>query len=198
MEAFYYYCHLAGPEGCPFYAETPIAIESRLKSILNGLKNNPIVVPATPLSGDRPQIVTYTSMQRLIATSLYRPLIFFPSLAKILSSLERGDGHPYVELAAKMSGEPLICEIPPPDGTIPDPIEIEGSADAFPAVMCGEADPMLDTPDEFQQYANALVNISKSTGSTMAGNFRLKCANWNVRAKWIYSGMSSIAAKGHH
>ncbi|PVH87626.1 alpha/beta-hydrolase [Cadophora sp. DSE1049] len=183
MNAFYDFCHIAGPSGCNFHADTPEAIKARLDRLLASIKKNPVIVPAEKSPSNRPEIVSFSSVRRLISKSLYQPISIFPSLAEGLASLEIGDGVPFIK-AQGVSKDPISCGN---DSELKADLS-EGTGDAFPAVMCSEASRLLDTPDEFQKYVDALTELSPSTGAIMAQDFRLQCAGWTVQAKWNFTG----------
>ncbi|KAL2069857.1 hypothetical protein VTL71DRAFT_14536 [Oculimacula yallundae] len=183
MSAFYDLCHLTGPSGCKFHDKTPEAIEARLHNLLTVIKKNPVIVPAQNSSSNRPEIVSYSDVQRLISKSLYRPINIFPLLAEALAALEVGNGAPFIQ-AQGVPKDPISCG----NGSGLEDDLSEGTGDAFPAIMCSEADPLLDTPEEFQKYVDTLKEISPSTGVVMAQDFRLQCAGWTVRSKWDFTG----------
>ena len=184
MNAFYHFCHLSGPSKCKFYSPSPQVIEARLDAVLMNLKIHPIVVPPTQL-GDLPELVTYSWVKRFISSALYRPIILFPSLAKTLAALETGDGAPFLNLSGV--GESFSCDCDacgmPPE----PPAELEGTEDAFRAIMCTDGSGMNDTVQEFEKYSEHLIRQSKAAGAVNV-LFRMSCAGWNVKAKWRFPG----------
>lgn len=188
MTAFYHYCHLAGPKSCEFYADSLEDIRIRLTNLLKTIKKKPVVVSAQPFSGYRPAVVSYSSVRRRITASFYRPIQMFPTLARALAALEKGDGRQFFETGMEGNEIPISCEA----GPVEQVGLVEGTADAFLAVMCSESAPLLGDADDFQKYVDVLANISETTGVTMAQNFRLKCAEWGIRAKWQYEGMYDL------
>lgn len=187
MDSFYRFCYQAGPQNCSFYALSPDEIEVRLITLLADIRKHPVIVPA-PLSGGRPEVVSFSGLRKLIASALYRPLVMFPPLAETLSALEAGDGRLFIELSGQGSGDPVLCESDP--GANPEFPDVEGTEDASKAILCSDAAPMNLTVDQFGEYANELAQISKSAGATMA-NMPLDCVGWSVRAKWRFDGMST-------
>ncbi|KAK0120000.1 hypothetical protein ONS95_011418 [Cadophora gregata] len=184
MAAFYDFCHIAGPSRCRFFAKTPEAIKERLDRLLTAIKKSPVIVPANKSPSNRPELISFSSVRRLISKSFYQPISIFPTLAEGLAGLEIGDGVPFIT-AQGVSKSPISCG----NGSDVELELSEGTSDAFPAVMCSEAQPLLDTPDEFQKYVDALTGLSSATGAIMAQDFRLQCAGWTVRAKWNFTGM---------
>jgi len=190
MNAFYKYCHLAGPEGCAFYSSTPEAIEARLDAVLESLKVRPIVVPMPLRIAGLPEVIYYSSVRQLIATSLYQPVYMFPAVANILASLEAGDGTPFVDLYGA-SQTPLSCD-PQPSNPSPAIENKEGTADAFSAVVCTDGGEMDDSIEAVEGYTKGILEASKAAGPVNAMS-RMRCVGWRIRAKWRYSGTSYSA-----
>jgi hypothetical protein len=191
MAAFYHFCDKAGPSTCAFYTSTPSKIEERLQTVLRNLKTHPVIVPALGETTGLPEIITYSSLQRLISATLYRPILLFPFLAHILASLEAGDGLPFMEVVSTfgMHNE-FSCECEA-SGVPPISLEIEGNDDASIAIQCADGGEMHDTVEEFEKYANYLLSQGKITGAVSA-LFRMGCAGWNVKPKWRFSGNFSL------
>ena len=146
MDAFYHFCHLAGPSQCALYSLTAAEIESRFNKVLANLKIHPVIVPAST-SASLPEVVTYSSIKRLISAALYRPIILFPPLARIIVALETGDGQPYLDVIQEYKmREDFSCSAGDPAGDY----VID---DAFRAIMCSDGRPMTDdTKGELQEH----------------------------------------------
>ncbi|EKD20304.1 alpha beta hydrolase fold family [Drepanopeziza brunnea f. sp. 'multigermtubi' MB_m1] len=194
MDAFYVFCHRAGPDRCDFYAESPAAIEARLELLLEDIKKHPVIVPASPPRFPRPEIVSYSGLRRLISSALYQPLLIFPSLASTLLALESGDGRPFVNLTSQGAEEPSRCydrlesTIPTePENPTPGDPEGAGSADASKAILCADLDPVQGGVDDFVTYVDKLVRLSAAAGASMA-SLVMGCVGWQVKAKWRFSG----------
>ncbi|KAI9646467.1 hypothetical protein NHQ30_004460 [Ciborinia camelliae] len=190
MEAFYHYCHLSGPTLCSFYSPTPSQISTRLHNILASLKLHPIIVASSDTIS-LPEIITYTSLQRLISASLYRPILLFPSLANVLLSLEAGDGLPFIHLVSTFGmREPFTCECESCNNGFPSPAEqedLEATDDAMAAVMCSDGGPMNDTVSEFIHYADTLMRGAKASGAVNV-EARMTCVGWKVQSKFRFTG----------
>lgn len=199
MAAFYELCHNAGSARCAVYESTPSAIQSRIEHLLQDLKMHPRIVSVTqlkcstrgcPLSDATPKLVTYSSLKRLISTSLYRPIQLFPQLARVCAALEVGNGGPFMEVASAwgLEQKPFSCDC----GLPPDPSDEddEGEGEAFRAVMCSDGGGELDTVESFWHYAEDLMKMSSAAGAVNV-LFRLACVGWKAKAKWRYSGMCS-------
>jgi hypothetical protein len=187
MSAFYTYCHSAGPSLCAFHSSSPQLIETRLSSLLSNIKKHPVIVPAPSTSSSRPEIVSYSTVQRVISSSLYRPLIMFPAIASALSALEAGDGLPLLTLSGQSFSDSLLCNNPDSGSDEGEGIEDEGSADASRAIMCSDNGGWWDSVEGVEAYVQILQNISKSAGATMA-EMRLGCVGWTIQAKWRFTG----------
>ncbi|KUJ13110.1 alpha/beta-hydrolase [Mollisia scopiformis] len=193
MNAFYRHCHRAGPLLCAFYANNPEAIEERLKNILADLKIHPVIVPSSPSSNPRPEIVSYSKVRRMISAALYRPLVVFPSLAEALTALENGDGRPFVDLTSQGGEELPLCEKQydskdgDPESPTPEVPEAEGNRDATKAIMCTDARPAEGGVEGFRNYVDTLAGMSKAAGTTMS-NMWMGCVEWGIKAKWQFRG----------
>ncbi|KAG0652086.1 hydrolase [Hyphodiscus hymeniophilus] len=187
MEAFYHFCHIAGPSSCTFHASSSLSIQSRLESLLQSLKKSPVIVlPSLNSTDEIPIIISYSDVRRLIASSLYRPLVMFPRLAEALTAIEAGDGNAFLDVVGRNEGNSLLCD----DGKntpTPELPEVEGSADASKAILCSEQPLQNDTVDTFSKYVEEAAAISKAAGATMA-DIHLGCVGWKVEAKWRFTG----------
>jgi pimeloyl-ACP methyl ester carboxylesterase len=195
MAAFYHFCLVSGSELCAFYLDSEKGIETRLEKLLENIRKNPVVVPGSSSSSERPQIVSYSKVKKTIGSTLYRPLVMFPALADALTALEVGDGRVFLDLATQGSDDPFLCDArygaqdggDPADPT-PEVPEAEVSEDGGNAIICSDGGWMNDTMDEFGVYVSELVTLSKSVGATMA-EMRLECVHWSIQAKWRFDGM---------
>lgn len=186
MSAFYTYCQRAGPRLCAFYSSSPSQIESRLEALLADLKIQPIIVPASS-SNNRPELITYSKIRKVIASALYRPLVLFPLLAEALSALESGNGLPSLTLSPQLQDQLPLCDSSAKPDPTPDIPEVEGSADASRAILCTDQAPFEGGVDAFGKYLEECETASKAAGATMA-SMRLGCVEWRVRAKWRFAG----------
>ncbi|KAH8663412.1 TAP-like protein-domain-containing protein [Tricladium varicosporioides] len=201
MDAFFYYCHLAGPSVCSFWADSPGNISARLDTLLENVKINPVIVSGTATPG----IVSFSTVRRVISSSLYRPLVMFPLLADALAALEEGNGKPFLALVPQLPDNPFSCSpLSPLQPTSPVPSShpshgspisnppeeyplLEGSADATKAILCTDMLPVPLNVTDFSLYVQDLQKMSRSVGATMA-EMRLDCVGWGVRGKWRFDG----------
>ncbi|KAG9239741.1 TAP-like protein-domain-containing protein, partial [Amylocarpus encephaloides] len=191
MEAFYTFCHQAGPSRCAFHSTSPSKIKSKLTTLLSAVKRSPVIVASdNPNANSRPQIITYSSIRRLISSSLYRPLVMFPALATVLAALEKGNGAPYLALNPPLSQDPFQCS-DSRDGRggydAGEDIDIEGNADATLAIMCSDNGGVSESVEDYAEYVDEVLGISPSAGAVMA-EMRLGCVGWDAKAKWRFTG----------
>lgn len=95
MEAFFDFCFKAGPGKCAFYSPgSASAIEARFFTLLSALKRSPVVIPAYANETEpfMPELVTYSKLQLLIRTCLYKMIHKAEALAKVLAALEKKNG----------------------------------------------------------------------------------------------------------
>lgn len=191
MEAFFHYCHKAGPDRCAFYRPaSPDAIRDRFDALLAQLRERPVRIPAHAADAARrlpilPQLVTYAELQLLVRTVLYKPYYQFPALAAAMAALEAGDGLPFYEMAD--NDEPLpFCS--PRDASSPmDADSPDGNfVDAFSAITCADGDPLADTPESFAEYAAELQNISRYAGAAYT-HFRRGCVGRQIRPRYRFA-----------
>jgi hypothetical protein len=186
MEAFFEFCFKAGPEKCAFYAEgNADAIKARFLDLLGSLRKNPVLVPAYS-NGTHPllpELVTYSKLQLLIRTCIYKPIDKAPALAKVMAALEEKDGLPFYRMSQGDSEPPTLdfCSL---EDTLPTvPTDSSNGNDAFPAIMCADGEQFSDTPEAFAEYAEALRGVSRYAGTSNA-HFKLSCAGRMIRPKW--------------
>ncbi|KAF7903923.1 hypothetical protein EAF00_001257 [Botryotinia globosa] len=193
MSAFYHYCHLSGPSICAFYSPTPSQISTRLATLLSQLKIHPILISPQDASS-LPELITYSSLKRLISASLYRPILLFPSLATVLQALETGNGIPFIDLTSTFGmREIFTCDCPHDScNDLPPPIddedeESEATADASAAIMCTDGGPLPPSLSAFKTYATNLIASAPAAGA-IGVEFRLSCVGRTTPAKWRFRG----------
>lgn len=189
MEGFYSMCHRAGPKTCALYEATAEKIKARLDTILDSLRVKPVIALSTTTEGQSlPELITYSKVRKFISATLYRPVQKFGPLADAMAALEKGDGLAYQTIVnPEANALPDTCNQDPTPPTTPLDALFEGTDDAFPAIMCSDAEPLTETVFEFEEYANTLQNISKVAGAVNV-LFRISCAGRTIRPKWRFSG----------
>lgn len=191
MDSFYHFCHLAGSVNCPFYASTPSHIQSRLDKLLHDLKKHPVIALSDTYPTELPEVITFSSVKRIISTALYSPVLMFEPLAHVLSSLEAGNGAPYLNFLAVYSmREPFSCPQPlygHQDSAADIPEEVRGSNDASKAIQCSDSGDIDTSVEAMEEYSEALQKQSKAAGAVNV-LFRMNCAGWKIKAKWRFLG----------
>lgn len=186
MEAFFKSCFRAGPEKCAFYTEQGAdGIKSRFLGLLATLRRSPVLIPAYANTTGPfiPELVTYSQLQLLVRTCLYKPIYKFPALARVMAALENRDGLPFFNLKNEGS-DPVTMDSCMVNSTPPSiPTDAYIGNDAFPAIMCSDGEPFMDTPEAFADYAKALQEMSKYAGASNS-HFRLSCVGRKIRPKY--------------
>lgn len=188
MEAFFEFCHKAGPAKCAYYAPSPAAIQARFVALLAGLKRSAVLIPAfaNETQLEMPELVTYSKFQVLIRGCLYKPIHRFPALAEVMAALEKGDGIPYYKMVQESDPSPTLdlCSVSDAPPTVAGPPK--DSEDAFPAIMCADGIQLPDqTPEYFNEYASQLQNLSRYAGASNT-HFKLLCTGRQSRPKWRF------------
>ncbi|RDW92622.1 hypothetical protein BP5796_02016 [Coleophoma crateriformis] len=184
MGAFWKFCHLAGPKGCALYESNPEMIEKRFQNVLNDLRMHPVIVAQAANSPDLPELVTYSSLKRLISAALYRPVLLYPKLASVVASLEAGNGRPFMDLVTAYGmRQPFSCSCEIGG----DPGDLEGTDDAFAGIMCSDSGIRIESVEKFESYAKYMMEVSKASGAVNV-LFEMSCAGWQIRPKWRYNG----------
>lgn len=197
MEAFFHFCHEAGPDRCAFAlpessASSPAAVRDRFFALLAQLKTKPVLVPAHASDVARklpilPQLITYSELQVLVRTVLYKPLYKFPALAVAMAALEQGDGRPFYAMAGDDEPlQPSFCMAE--DASTRRGLDDSDSnwGDVFAAITCADGDAVADTPESFADYAAELQNISRYAGAAYS-HFRRGCVGRQIRPKYRYA-----------
>ncbi|KAK5626704.1 hypothetical protein RRF57_002419 [Xylaria bambusicola] len=191
MDAFYEFCHKAGPMGCDFWAETPELIKQRRDILLENIRKHPLIVPAdgsleTP-GPIMPHLLTWSHIRRLTSAVLYQPIHKFKSYATVLAALEAGDGRPFYAM------RPYEPENPPPSICYPETIPSnaphleEVNDEATAPIECSDAIPWNGTVDDFIDLTRQLREISHANGDVFA-LFRTQCIGRTIRPKWRFDG----------
>lgn len=186
---FYYHCTRVGFPRCALANATGTTTEEgvrqRLKSIVNSLYHNPL--PVVSKSG--PEVVTYSSVKGLILGVLYAPLGGFDILAKLLLSIENGDGQFFADLFLRPISD-FICP-PCKDGKRNPSFDGEGPdvlGDGQMAIACSDGDDQTwMTKPDFADHLKNLTDISPTIGEVWAIT-RLMCTHYSVKSLTRFEG----------
>lgn len=168
VDSFVDTCFEAGPKNCSFWTNGPQKIRSRLDTILQDLKDHPIPITASgacPL----PLLATYSYLKQYILQATYAPLQGFPTLADILSSLEKGNTTAYVAAVTNLSIPADPCNYNYREtGT--------GTHDIATLIKCADGaasrghDQIPKSFSEYRSYVNDLTKQSSFFGEVWPTN----------------------------
>ncbi|CEJ61201.1 hypothetical protein PMG11_09739 [Penicillium brasilianum] len=183
------YCHEAGPEACPFYAEGGSdTINEAYWAIENQLLNASLPVMASATRG--PEVVTWTDLKNILRVAVYQPLLAFPVLANHVSELAKGNAVTMADFkhrrhfGACPSSE---CRLAGPWSS-QCASEQDNTLYASAAILCTDAEYMTNyTWDEFEGIWAALAADSRSLGDYWA-QIELSCVGWKAKAKYKFTG----------
>ncbi|TFY68086.1 hypothetical protein EVJ58_g1231 [Rhodofomes roseus] len=176
VEAFFTFCHQAGPEKCPLYEPSPEAIKSRVDAIINKVESTPVPVP---FAEHGPMVFSKKLLYELIFIMTYKPILFFPDLATMLIGAERNNGSAISAVVNKFLPDyECACERKQP--------WLE-SNEALMAIGCGDGDELTFDPDYYDAY---LANMTAQArfGGPFWAMYHVRCSQWRVRPKWRYTG----------
>lgn len=182
MDHFYVYCSAAGPSKCAMNLgnTTAAEIRSQVETLVSELREDPIAVPGTGISG--PEIITYSDLMQMIRGILYKPLRNFPQMADLLADLIHGNASAFAlyKQGLHTPSCPLQgCQNPNAEPCLP-PTSWETTA----AIMCSDASDVSNgTKDDFRRILTTLVGQSKWLGEAWA-TIAMPCLHWKARAKW--------------
>lgn len=98
-------CQAAGPDKCALYSPTPHNIITRIRSVLENLRRDPIPV-ADPNLSPIPLLITYEDLAFTLFNFLYMPLVGFPLLATIFAETEHRNA---TTLALTLQSQPATA-----------------------------------------------------------------------------------------
>ncbi|KAL8372188.1 hypothetical protein RB595_001810 [Gaeumannomyces hyphopodioides] len=203
LDSFYNLCSQAGPIKCAFYEASPAKVETRFRNLLERLRERPVVVPAKAGDDDdgpeMPQIVSYSSLRRMLSSVLYQPLYLFPEFARVLAALEVGNGLPFLRMAGARHSSPFESFCPsgpnPIEPTVPPSSIAEDTEDVFPAVMCADSEPWGNkTARDFALVAEELHNVSFAIGA-VSSVIKSACVGRLVRPKWRFTDTFQVKTR---
>ncbi|KAF3392593.1 Tripeptidyl aminopeptidase [Penicillium rolfsii] len=189
FDRFGKYCHEAGPEGCPLYAEGGSdTINDAYWAIEDQLLNSSIPVMASATRG--PEVVTWTDLKSILRVAVYQPLLAFHTLAGHVSELAKGNAVPIADFKHRRhygACPSTECRLAGPWSS-----QCASGQDntlyASAAILCTDAEYMTNfTMDEFWQLWASLVDDSRTLGDYWA-QVHLSCVGWKAKAKYKFTG----------
>lgn len=159
---FFDSCAKAGPDGCPFYAETADLVRARYDAVEAKLTERPI-----PVAGF-PDGFGYSALHRFLSFVITDPNDFFPFLAAVLVEAESGVAGDLINfLIAEYPLSPVVND------------NTDGSFEYSTAIQCLDSDPYhISHPKEFVPYLKSMLSESESVGFATASS-KLLCAGWS-------------------
>ncbi|KAM0335137.1 hypothetical protein ACHAQA_000177 [Verticillium albo-atrum] len=195
MDAFYHYCHKAGPEKCEYYEDSPVAIGKKLDALFERLKTQPVVIRPDKCTGPTvPELITYSKLKHHLRESLYQPYYGWPYFATILAALEKGDGRPYYAFynpaaPAAQSCEVFVSPLEPLPGMPP------GTTDAYPFMRCADRPQNSNsTLEDFVRNAKELIDWSPAVGASNVDNV-MRCIGRTATPNYRYDGDFKVKTK---
>ncbi|KAF5372034.1 hypothetical protein D9615_008127 [Tricholomella constricta] len=173
MDAFFTFCHAAGPFACPFYAPTPDLISANLTKLYESVTARPVPVRTATSYG----LVDYNRLRVSVFISLYTPWATWSKLAGALADLARGDGAPLFSI---LDGAPFQCECDEGE---------EGFGvvrDAATAILCNDGDPVPEAFEELEKYFEETTK--KSQWAEIWSGVRTSCVGWPELPKTRFRG----------
>lgn len=180
FNAFFEYCHEAGPTGCALAGGSPEDIKTRVDELIESLKTNPVAVPGSATRP--PDIITYTDVKTTIKTAIYQPVQLFGLLAGFLADLSQNNGSSFADF--KYQSAAGSC--PGPD----QPANVVGDNrfDSQASIICTDG-LSIDgiSKDKYRRYWQTLRGQSKTIGDEWA-QVRMPCNSWKARPAWRFDG----------
>ena len=172
VQAFYDFCASAGPPACALADEnttTPADIRAKVEALEARHFHNPL-----PVSGPNPELVTYSDLKHLIFTSIYSPLTSWALAARLLDSIDKGNG---TEFISTFSLDASYCSNSPAPGS-----------EAGMAILCRDGDPQNGFDLDFwDRHWRHLDQLSPDIGPMWAAH-RMHCSGWKVRPQYRFTG----------
>ncbi|KZT66834.1 alpha/beta-hydrolase [Daedalea quercina L-15889] len=185
IEAFFTFCHRAGPERCSLYEPSPQAIKSRVEGIINKVTNEPVPVP---FAEHGPMIFTKKLLYELTFIMTYKPIQSFPDLATMLLGAEQNNGTAISSIVNKyLPDYECSCSRAQP--------WLE-SNEALMAIGCGDGDELTYDPGFYEMYLANMTAQSRFGGPFWA-MYHVRCSQWRIRPKWRYTGPFAAANTSH-
>jgi hypothetical protein len=98
LHAFYFFCAQAGPDGCALATFNSITsdVRDRVQRIVQSLYHAPLAMNS-PIG---PEVLTYSDLVRMLASTAYSPLAAVKLVAQILAAVGAGGGDVLNQLVA--------------------------------------------------------------------------------------------------
>ncbi|KAJ5091656.1 hypothetical protein NUU61_006526 [Penicillium alfredii] len=161
LDSFFKYCHQAGAEKCSFWRPSAKSISSRMDTLVAKIKSHPIPTPSSKACGI-PLLATYSDLKQITLQAMYSPLSRFPTLAEVLSGLEKGNTTAFISAVTDLGLPSNPCS----NGT-------EGSTeDINTLIKCVDEYDGHKFKDigQYRDYVDTLTSQSKFFGEVWPNN----------------------------
>ncbi|KAJ7806551.1 TAP-like protein-domain-containing protein [Mycena olivaceomarginata] len=156
-------CVAAGPNGCAFYAPTAAELSNNLENLYASLRARPIPVRTNTSFG----VVDYSTLRYTIFQALYAPYQSFPTLARALADLSKGNATALFKMSETPAFE-CACD--------PSQYRFESVGEAGNAVLCNDGKRISP---EYEDLLAHYQGLSNSSGwADVWENIRLPCLAW--------------------
>lgn len=197
LRVFCNYCHLAGPENCRLWRNTPEAILAAFDQAHQLLWERPIAVRGNDRRG--PEVVNHNDLKRMFASdAIYHPLVGFTLAATLIADVLKSNGSSFADykaakyntglsayLDSAYSGSQACTAMGPYSQACQTPNEPRD--ERSPAIWCLEAADIEISKSYFRRFWDVLKGQSKLMGDIWAER-RLECVGWSIRPVWPFQG----------
>lgn len=186
LASFNHFCHQAGPQKCPLFSPSAFEIYNRVEAILKSLDDDPISIPFLP-SG--PTVVTRKAVRDLMFRSTTSPIVLFPMVANTLLAVEQRNASALAQMPE------IFGAIPECNSKAPAPWSISSQVNSI-SIQCGDGVVPPEGSRNFTEYISDLTEKSPFVAPIWA-LLHIQCAEWNIAAKWRYTGPFSAGSTSH-
>ena len=185
VDAFFTYCHAAGPEKCILYERSPQDIRSRVDAIIDKVEKVPVPVP---FGEHGPMIFSKKLLYELTFIMTYKPIQHFPDLATMLFGAEQDNGTAISAIVDKYLPD-YECACTPKQPWLE-------ATEALRAIGCSDGDAVEFDPEYYDAY---LANMTAQArfGGPFWAMYYVRCSHWRIRPKWRYTGPFAAANTSH-
>ncbi|KAJ5109508.1 proteinase [Penicillium angulare] len=172
---FFEYCHEAGASECSFASSDLKDIQGRFQDVLEGLKTNPVAVPSSKDRGA--EIVTYSDVNKLVMTSLYKPVQLFPLVAQVFTDLSQGNGSSFADYKFEQRNDLKATN---------------NLMEAQASVICSDGYKLLGmTKAQYRNHSEIIQGQSQILGEEWPA-LGMACPGWTTRPAWSFDGRLNL------
>jgi len=176
--SIYQACVDVGPSICPIYETTTDKISTRVNTLLDSLKIEPISF-YNDTSGEYGSL-DYSAAKGAIFTVLYTPHQTGASLTFALALAEQGEGQPLFALSTRVaSSSDYVCDC----SAAPSTPFADGYENTL-AIACGDSDPSNGTLDDMKAL---YAEMAQDSQFAEMWTIYLDCSGWQISAAERFS-----------